>query len=150
MPAAELERQRLSAGVERLGRLGNPNYFEATWQPQIRPAETTTFLSGTSAAFFLQIFIAFSISTCSRRSSRSGRSFTRKSLFRWGPAQCFYQDDLYTLKLGTWSTDAIEHEFFGPIDARGQSAVGFFADYTMADAATARLRTSCRIWTLSV
>jgi Protein of unknown function (DUF4238) len=64
-----------------------------------------------------------------------GRSFTRRSLLRWGPAQCFYQDDLYTLKLGPWTTDAIEHEFFGPIDARGQSSVRFLADYAMTDEA---------------
>jgi hypothetical protein len=64
-----------------------------------------------------------------------GRTLTRRSLLWWGPAQCFYQDDLYTLKLGTWTTDAIEHEFFGPIDARGQSAVRFLSDYAMTDEA---------------
>jgi Protein of unknown function (DUF4238) len=64
-----------------------------------------------------------------------GRSHTRKSLLRWGPANCFYQDDLYTLKLGAWTTDAIERRFFGPIDDRGKSAVRFFADYTISDEA---------------
>ncbi|HKB90651.1 MAG TPA: DUF4238 domain-containing protein [Opitutaceae bacterium] len=62
-----------------------------------------------------------------------GRSYTRKSLLRWGPSRCFYQDNLYTLKLGAWTTDAIEHEFFGPIDDRGKSAVSFFADYSISD-----------------
>jgi Protein of unknown function (DUF4238) len=64
-----------------------------------------------------------------------GRTFTRKSLLRWGPARCFYQDDLYTLKLGTWSTDTVEHRFFGPIDDGGKSAVQFFSDYAMTDEA---------------
>jgi hypothetical protein len=62
-----------------------------------------------------------------------GRSYIRKSILRWGPARCFYQDDLYTLKLETWTTDAIEHRFFSPIDDRGKSAVPFFADYTVSD-----------------
>jgi hypothetical protein len=62
-----------------------------------------------------------------------GRSYTRNSLLRWGPASCFYQDDLYTVKLGTWTTDAVEHRFFGPIDDRGKSAIQFFADYMVSD-----------------
>jgi hypothetical protein len=38
---------------------------------------------------------------------------------------------LYTLKLGAWSTDAIERQFFGPIDARGEKAVSFISDYRL-------------------
>jgi hypothetical protein len=64
-----------------------------------------------------------------------GRSYTRKALLRWGPAKCFYQDDLYTLKLGSWSTDLIERRFFGPIDDKGKAAVEFFADYALTDQA---------------
>jgi hypothetical protein len=62
-----------------------------------------------------------------------GRFYTRKSLLRWGPAKCFYEDDLYTLKLGSWTTDAIERRFFGPIDDHGKLAVQFFADYMVSD-----------------
>jgi hypothetical protein len=58
-----------------------------------------------------------------------GRSYTRKALLRWGPINCFFQDDLYTLKLGRWSTDAVEKQFFGPIDDMGKKAVEFFSDY---------------------
>jgi hypothetical protein len=53
----------------------------------------------------------------------------RRALLRWGPARCFYRNDLYTLKLASWSTDLIERSFFGAIDSRGQKAVEHFADY---------------------
>ena len=62
-----------------------------------------------------------------------GRKHQRRALLHWGPKKCFCADDLYTLKLGTWSSDAIEHQFFGPIDARGEKAVAFFSDYGMRD-----------------
>jgi hypothetical protein len=62
-----------------------------------------------------------------------GRSYTRKALLHWGPNKCFYQDDLYTLKLGNWRTDVVEHRFFGPLDDRGKSAVAFFSEYKLSD-----------------
>ena len=62
-----------------------------------------------------------------------GRSFIRNALLHWGPNRCFFQEDLYTMKLGAWTTDTIERRFFGPIDDRGKSAVDFFADYTVSD-----------------
>jgi hypothetical protein len=64
-----------------------------------------------------------------------GRTYTRKALLRWGPSNCFYQDDLYTLKLGSWATDAIERRFFGPIDDRGKLAVEFYSNYKLSDKA---------------
>jgi hypothetical protein len=59
----------------------------------------------------------------------NGVTHTRRRLLRWGPARCFYRDDLYTLKLAGWSTDLIERSFFGAIDSRGQKAVEHFAEY---------------------
>jgi hypothetical protein len=53
----------------------------------------------------------------------------RQSLLNWGPDFCFYKDDLYTLRLGTLTTDEIEKRFFGDIDSRGRSAVELFGDY---------------------
>lgn len=45
------------------------------------------------------------------------------------------QDDLYTIKLGQWTSDAIERGFFGPIDHDGRGAVDFFIDYSYRDGA---------------
>jgi hypothetical protein len=53
----------------------------------------------------------------------------RRALLNWGPDRCFCEDDLYTLKLGTWSNDQIEKMFFGAIDSRGPSAVELFGNY---------------------
>jgi Protein of unknown function (DUF4238) len=62
--------------------------------------------------------------------TNNGVKYQRRDLLHWGPARCFYQDDLYTLKLGGWSTDNIERRFFGEIDSRGRHAVGVFSEYT--------------------
>jgi hypothetical protein len=61
--------------------------------------------------------------------SGGGKRYHRNSILNWGPSRCFRQDDLYTVKLGTLSTDEVETRFFGPIDANGKSAVEFFSDY---------------------
>jgi hypothetical protein len=63
--------------------------------------------------------------------SPGGKKYQRRAMLRWGPPRCFCVDDLYTIKLGAWSTDALERRFFGPIDARGEKAVAFFLDYGM-------------------
>src|SRR6185295_5379098 len=55
--------------------------------------------------------------------------YQRRALLRWGPARCFCREDLYTVKLGNWSTDDIEKRFFGAIDCRGREAVEVFGDY---------------------
>jgi hypothetical protein len=52
----------------------------------------------------------------------------RDALLRWGPKKCFYRDDLYTVRLGRWTTDEIERRFFGEVDRRGRDAVAHFAE----------------------
>src|SRR5688572_14739660 len=61
----------------------------------------------------------------------SGRvRYERRAVRHLGPASCFYEDKLYTLKLGNWSTDEIEKRFFGAIDTQGRRAVEVFTDYS--------------------
>jgi hypothetical protein len=60
---------------------------------------------------------------------RDGVKYQRKALMPWGPKRCFYKEDLYTVKLGGWSSDEIETKFFGDIDSRGRDAVKTFAEY---------------------
>jgi Protein of unknown function (DUF4238) len=68
-------------------------------------------------------------------------SHQRKALLHWGPARCFYKDDLYTLKLGGWSSDQIEQRFFGAVDSLGRKAVELFANYNgFGDAAAQAFR----------
>jgi hypothetical protein len=59
----------------------------------------------------------------------NGVRHERQALLNWGPDRCFYKDNLYTLNLGTWSTDQIEKRFFGVIDGEGRRAVELFGDY---------------------
>jgi len=59
-----------------------------------------------------------------------GGSHERKAQRRRGPAACFYLDDLYTLKFGSKTTDAMEKLFFGTIDSLGRQAVEHFGDYS--------------------
>jgi hypothetical protein len=61
--------------------------------------------------------------------SNNHGGYQRRTLLHWGPARCFYKEDLYMLKLPNWSTDQIEKRFFGSIDSRGRSAVEFFGKY---------------------
>ena len=49
--------------------------------------------------------------------STGGRRYTRQNLLRWGPARCFYQDDLYTTRFGSWHSTDIERYFFGEVDS---------------------------------
>ena len=72
--------------------------------------------------------------------SPGGKKYQRRALLRRGPPRCFCVDDLYSIKLGSWSTDAIERQFFGPIDARGEKAVGFFLNYGMRNGAHEALK----------
>jgi Protein of unknown function (DUF4238) len=55
--------------------------------------------------------------------------YQRRALLHWGPARCFYQKDLYTIRLGNWTSDQVEKRFFGEIDTRGRQAVELFAAY---------------------
>jgi hypothetical protein len=59
----------------------------------------------------------------------SGKKYQRRALLHWGPDSCFYKDDLYTLKLGNWTTDDFEKRFFGVIDTNGRQAVELFGDF---------------------
>jgi hypothetical protein len=58
-----------------------------------------------------------------------GKKYQKQALRKCGPAACFCEKDLYTLKLGTWSTDEIEKKFFGEIDNCGRDAVKLFSNY---------------------
>lgn len=60
---------------------------------------------------------------------QNGVEHQRESLLHWGPKRCFRRDDLYTVKLGNWTTDQIERRFFGAVDRRGREAVSHFAGY---------------------
>jgi len=96
------------------------NHFVARWhQRRFLPAGVTRF-------FYLDLKPDIIPGSGGKR---------RRALLRWGPARCFCADNLYTLKLGYWHTDAVEHRFFGPIDARGEKAVSFMSDYGMREGA---------------
>lgn len=58
-----------------------------------------------------------------------GGSHTLKATRRMGPTVCFYLEDLYTLRFGRQTTDAMERMFFGTIDGQGRRAVEHFAEY---------------------
>jgi hypothetical protein len=60
---------------------------------------------------------------------RDGVSHVRDALLRWSPKKCFYRDELYTVKLGNWTTDQLERSFFGEVDVRGREAVMHFAEF---------------------
>lgn len=59
-----------------------------------------------------------------------GKNHQKRALKKCGPAACFYEKDLYTLKLGNWSTDELEKRFFGVIDTNGRHAVELFGEFT--------------------
>jgi hypothetical protein len=60
-------------------------------------------------------------------------SHRRKAVRRLGPGACFYKDDMYALKFGGQTTDAMEGKFFGSIDQIGCAAVQHFANYAGFD-----------------
>lgn len=64
------------------------------------------------------------------KSTSNQNQYTRKSLLRWGPKRCFCQDDLYTIKYGSWISTEIEEKFFGSIDASAREALDYFASFT--------------------
>jgi hypothetical protein len=47
-----------------------------------------------------------------------------------GPANCFYEKNLYTLRFGSEVTDDLEKYFFGEIDRLGMGAVAFMSEYS--------------------
>jgi len=58
-----------------------------------------------------------------------GRKYRRSEILRRGPAKCFCQPHLYTMRFGGALSDVLEHRFFGPIDYRGKSALEHYAHY---------------------
>jgi hypothetical protein len=60
-----------------------------------------------------------------------GKLYAKTDLWRWGPAKCFYQANLYTLAFGNLASDVIEKRFFGEIDRKGAEAVPMCADYEL-------------------
>ena len=61
-----------------------------------------------------------------RVAKTSGGFYMRHELRRLGPASCFEQEHLYTLRFGSHASDVIEKRFFGRIDDRGARAIEFF------------------------
>jgi len=64
-----------------------------------------------------------------------GRHHFRNAVRRLGPASCFKEDHLYTLRFGNYGFDVVEKRFFGELDRRGCKAVEFFRDYDLCDGA---------------
>jgi hypothetical protein len=58
-----------------------------------------------------------------------GGSHRLPAVRRRGPTVCFFKKDLYTLKLGSRTTDQMEKLFFGAIDVQGRDAVCQFAEF---------------------
>lgn len=59
----------------------------------------------------------------------NGHKYKRNARHKWGPDMCFSQEGLYALKLGNWSSDEIEQNFFGRIDTKGRKAVRILGEY---------------------
>jgi hypothetical protein len=55
--------------------------------------------------------------------------YTKKALRRMSPSRCFCVDDLYSMRFGKKTTDAMERILFGKVDGRGASAIDFFRAY---------------------
>ena len=64
----------------------------------------------------------------------NGRAYQRNAILRWGPGNCFCQDNLYTTNLGSWESTEIEERFFGRVDSSAQSAVEFFSMFQQPSA----------------
>ena len=60
---------------------------------------------------------------------QNGKKYKRKSLLRWGPPKCFFEDDLYTTRFRDWESTEIEQRFFGKIDTDGNEAVEYFSNF---------------------
>ena len=63
------------------------------------------------------------------RVTNNGHTYIRNASFRWGPRQCFAQNDLYTTKWGGLENRDIERFFFGAVDLAGKEAVEHFAKF---------------------
>src|SRR6185295_15814612 len=59
----------------------------------------------------------------------NGHVYVRNELLRWGPDNCFSENDLYTTKIGPWESTEIEEKFFGKVDSFPRFALDYFADF---------------------
>ena len=59
----------------------------------------------------------------------NGKRYTRKSILRWGPPRCFYEDHLYTTRFSGWESTEIEEKFFGKLDTNGKKALEYFTNF---------------------
>ena len=55
--------------------------------------------------------------------------YTRRSLLRWGPPSCFYEEDLYKTRFGNWESTEIEEKFFGRVDPCAPAAIDYFTNF---------------------
>lgn len=55
--------------------------------------------------------------------------YQKRALRFWEPARCFCETDLYSLRFGEETTDALEKHLFGVVDRKGASAAEFFRHY---------------------
>lgn len=69
--------------------------------------------------------------------SQNGRTWVRNNLLRWGPDNCFAQDDLYTMQWGSIENTDIEQFFFGKIDSAGKMAVEHFENFELNEKSNA-------------
>ena len=60
---------------------------------------------------------------------QNGKKYERKSLFRWGPPKCFFEDDLYTTRFRDWKSTEIEEKFFGRIDEVAPHAIEHWSKF---------------------
>ena len=56
--------------------------------------------------------------------------YTRKDLWFWDPARCFCAEDLYSMRFGKATTDALEKRLFGAVDQKGAAMAAFFDSYS--------------------
>ncbi len=59
--------------------------------------------------------------------------YTTKALRFQEPAQCFHEDDLYSMRFGKYVSDILEKNFFGKVDRQGAPAARFFQDYDIRE-----------------
>jgi hypothetical protein len=61
--------------------------------------------------------------------SSGGRTYKRNDVLRWGPKNCFCEQDLYTTKIGNWESTEIEEKFFGRVDSSARFALDYFSNF---------------------
>lgn len=63
------------------------------------------------------------------KTASNGKKYPRKSILRWGPSRCFYEEHLYTTRFLGWESTEIEEKFFGKLDTNGKNAVEYFSEF---------------------